>query len=254
MARGHFTTIVAGDMHVAREGQAGPVSTLRAARATVRESSAPVVQSRQSARFTLTELTVTLAIIVTIVLLMLPSISDFVTRARLQRALGDCQTLAAAVAQFYDDNGFLPNRSAPTPERAGLGLAPTPIRVLVTAGSRPDEPADATHWLSGATDGVERHLAINGPGYPTPGPTAVGGWRGPYLHADVGPDPWGRQYLINIGADGDRMRTVTGDRTVASWGAVWVLSAGPNGIIETEFNQRSTTAKLGGDDVGVRVR
>jgi len=36
--------------------------------------------------------------------------------------------------------------------------------------------------------------------------------------------------------------------------AVWVLSAGPNGIIETPFDQPASTASPGGDDIAARVR
>jgi hypothetical protein len=36
--------------------------------------------------------------------------------------------------------------------------------------------------------------------------------------------------------------------------AVWVISAGPNGIIETTHSQSITAAVLGGDDIGIRLQ
>jgi hypothetical protein len=36
--------------------------------------------------------------------------------------------------------------------------------------------------------------------------------------------------------------------------AVFVISAGPNGIIETPFTQLLASASLGGDDIGQRIR
>jgi hypothetical protein len=51
-------------------------------------------------------------------------------------------------------------------------------------------------------------------------------------------DPWLRALQINIGAKRD-------GRTV------WVLSAGPNGIIETPFDNNSTSPA--GDDVAMAL-
>lgn len=52
----------------------------------------------------------------------------------------------------------------------------------------------------------------------------------------LAPDPWLRALLVNIGA---RKRG----------GPIWVLSAGPNGIVETPF----LSSAPAGDDVAVRV-
>jgi hypothetical protein len=54
-------------------------------------------------------------------------------------------------------------------------------------------------------------------------------------------DPWGNQLLVNAAA-------------LRSSNAVWVVSAGPNGVIETSFDQTSTPAAPGGDDIVARVR
>lgn len=53
-------------------------------------------------------------------------------------------------------------------------------------------------------------------------------------------DPWGNCYALNLAA---------ANRPGA---AVWALSAGPDGIIDTPFLDAVETAA--GDDVGVRVR
>lgn len=54
-------------------------------------------------------------------------------------------------------------------------------------------------------------------------------------------DPWGNCYVVNLAA------IAAGGRST-----LWVLSAGPNGIIDTPFVTESETPA--GDDVGIRVR
>jgi succinoglycan biosynthesis protein ExoA len=68
------------------------------------------------------------------------------------------------------------------------------------------------------------------------------------VHPDLAlkADPWGNHYVIFPwpdepgGASGPRV-------------ARWVLSAGPNGIVETPFRQGLEHAALSGDDIGVRL-
>jgi type II secretory pathway pseudopilin PulG len=55
-------------------------------------------------------------------------------------------------------------------------------------------------------------------------------------------DPWGNCYLVNLAAVIAR-----GPATL------WVISAGPNGIMETPFLS-SQAAAPAGDDIGVRIR
>jgi len=86
---------------------------------------------------------------------------------------------------------------------------------------------------------LDDHLQSNAAGYETAsaGPAAFGarGWRGPYLSPGIKPDAWGHRYVMNV----------------ASWsqrrGALVVLSAGPNGIIDTPFDMPG--AAPGGDDL-----
>ena len=79
--------------------------------------------------------------------------------------------------------------------------------------------------------------------------TAAQGWitapRAAWVRADHDPtspaeDPWGNCYALNLAA-ANRPGT-----------AVWVLSAGPDGIIDTPFLDAVETPA--GDDVGIRVR
>ena len=74
------------------------------------------------------------------------------------------------------------------------------------------------------------------------------GFRSAVMSSDPA-DPWGNKYLCNIGAAG-----VSGE-------AVWVISAGPNGILETvKIVTTSTSGSLGlnpilqSDDIGYRLQ
>lgn len=58
--------------------------------------------------------------------------------------------------------------------------------------------------------------------------------------AALSPDPWGNCYVMNLAAAN------------SSSMAVWVLSAGPDGIIETPFVASSDAPA--GDDVRMRIR
>jgi len=62
--------------------------------------------------------------------------------------------------------------------------------------------------------------------------------RAPGLFDDgMRADGWGRCFLLNV-------------RDWASGGPVWLLSAGPNGVVDTP----ATALETGGDDIGQRVR
>jgi hypothetical protein len=58
------------------------------------------------------------------------------------------------------------------------------------------------------------------------------------------PDPWGNRYAVNVGA----LSASNDDTTV-----LWVLSAGPDGIVETPFLERGNDARPRGDDIGLHI-
>jgi hypothetical protein len=93
--------------------------------------------------------------------------------------------------------------------------------VLVGPGRMPvAEAADAQPWTSG------RRASLS-------------------LTVDDAPwsaDPWGNSYLVNVAI-----------LSSARPRALWILSAGPNGIVETPFSADESSAPVG-DDVAVRVR
>jgi hypothetical protein len=62
-------------------------------------------------------------------------------------------------------------------------------------------------------------------------------WKGPYI-ARVNPDPWAHAYVMNSSSFG-----------IAN-NPVWIISAGPNGVLDTNAGSSS----VAGDDIGIRLK
>ncbi|MCX6545355.1 MAG: prepilin-type N-terminal cleavage/methylation domain-containing protein [Acidobacteria bacterium] len=199
--------------------------------------------------FTLTELTVVLGVIVTLALVLTPAIGTFVTDARLARARNDCPTIASAIILFYRDNGFFPSWSVA--QNGGPGLPQNRLQILVSPGNTPQEDQPSL-WTTGIAGLLSEQLVNNVPGYSLRTARSQTGWNGAYLSSEFGADPWGNRYVVNIELLDTSASATTRNGGVKA--AVWVLSAGPNGVIETAFAQSILTATLGGDDLGARLQ
>jgi type II secretory pathway pseudopilin PulG len=204
----------------------------------------------------LIEVTIAFAVIVTLALVLTPSIADIINDSRVARARNDCDTIASAIVQFHKDTGFFPQWARAHAGRPGE----TRERLVLLTGPGNAPAGDAGNaalrrWLipSGqlSTGALADQLIANTPVYPLRGPSTEFGWNGPYLSSPVGADPWNNRYMVNIGAAGSSQGP---QATGGINSPVWVISAGPNGIIETPFTQPGTSARLGGDDIGRRIQ
>jgi type II secretory pathway pseudopilin PulG len=192
--------------------------------------------------FSLPQLMLSLVVVFLMALLVPAVAATLVNRSRVTRAHDDATRIAGAIHAFATDTGFAPAlRRTPDGE---AGPAAEWLDLIVGRGEAPRGQIDAA-WTGGAVDTLENQLVVNNPGYATRSAGPDAGWRGPYLVAETPPDPWGNRYSVNVGAA--RRAGSSPAR------AVWALSAGPNGIIETPFTQAAGDAHLGGDDVGARV-
>ena len=126
------------------------------------------------------------------------------------------------------------------------------MQVLVSQGSVPFEDVPSP-WTTGVAGSLADQLVTNAPGYALRSATAQFGWNGPYFSSQLMADPWGNRYAVNVAlVDLSPGAATAGGQAKM---AVWVLSAGPNGIIETPFAQSILTAvRPGGDDIGTRVQ
>lgn len=200
--------------------------------------------------FTLIELTVVLAVIVTLALVLTPSIANSINEARVARARNDCQTIASGMYQFYRDTGFFPLWKLA--QNGGQGSPGSRVQVLVSQGNVPVEDV-ASLWTTGVAGSLADQLVTNAPGYTLRSVTSQFGWNGPYFSSQLMADPWGNRYAVNVAL----VDLSPGAATLGGQAkmAVWVLSAGPNGIIETPFAQSILTAvRPGGDDIGTRIQ
>lgn len=144
---------------------------------------------------------------------LLPHVLGNTEDPNLKSAKSSCERVKAAIQQFAIDTGSYPEVSS---------------------------NGDSIEWLVGPGEVPSNFSVANGSAYPLKQLLAVErtegrrGYDGPYLQFG-GSDIWGRSIVANVaGSLGPNKR-------------IWVLSAGPNGIIETATDDLETQ----GDDVGV---
>ena len=186
---------------------------------------------------------VALGIVAVLAAVLVPIVGNYIGEARVTRANKEAQSIADAILNFNKSTGKWPIFKPP----AANITTTTPTYVsLESPGTAPACSVDCTLWLPAAAadkGSISDILERNVPGYTTSGKFA---WRGPYL-TDVGSDPWGNKYVV--AADNLKYGVVR---------AGLVLSAGPNGTIETTFAQNigsgSAAVSVGGDDIVARIR
>jgi type II secretory pathway pseudopilin PulG len=189
-----------------------------------------VVRRIRSARgITLVEITIIASISALMAGMAGPALGHYLTEARYTKARHDTHVIAMSFSLFA---GSVLTES--TKER---GWAT--VELLVGAGGVPSVGGGGDRrWAAtsgpAAVASLDDHLVTNAAGYrssPRRQVNAGVGWDGPYVEAGIGADPWGHRYAINVGAQGTR----------------FVLSAGPNGLVETAFE--SAAIVPGGDDI-----
>lgn len=213
-----------------------------------------------SGGFTMLELIVILAVMAIVGAVLSPMIMSYLDDAKMAGAEADVRQIGGAILKLGTDVAHFPvyrdgNRTSGEPD----------IHLLKGPGNDPLDysgPGPGLGQAQGHGQGVglgagpgwfgtpkigelADHLVTNNPGavaYRTAGRHR---WRGPYLE-QLGADPWGNRYLVNIkhAPPGDDEPRV-----------VWVLSAGPNGKIDTSPTVAGDgTPVPGGDDIAYRIK
>ncbi len=216
--------------------------------------------------YTLVEVAAVVAITGSLAAVAVPVAKNQIGNGKIAAAVQDVQAIAGAINQLRGDTGV-----APVFKTAATRLVQTP-NVMMLASREGTMPDGRTNWGADAqqgdlpattaiasvdakttvvsgVDAFADHLVQNGD---ADGDSTIihdqKTWNGPYYGADKA-DPWGHKYLCNIG----KLYDWNSDNDVPI-SAVFVLSAGPNGIIETSPDQFLSEFTAGGDDIVSRVQ
>jgi len=186
--------------------------------------------------WSLIELTIILIVLSILCAILAPVVGNFVRNAKVVRCREDIQALACAMWMFVEDTGYQWFSAA---GHAPGAPANHGVELLVGDGGAPGVGGGGSAgWAQPVdlckVDFFANHLVTNTPAgsasnaYKTPlqtGFNAEFSWRGPYMTAPILPDPWGARYASNVKFLGPDAWTQD----------VVVLSAGPNGMINSPF-------------------
>lgn len=187
------------------------------------------------------EIIVVLAVVAIMAAMLTPMVMNYLDDAKLAKAEEDVKTIGSALVTMAKDVRHFPLYTD------GTKTSGAPDFDLLRGPGNPplDHDSADQKWLTGTAADLNDHLVKNAPGgtkYVSSGRSA---WKGPYVER-LGEDPWGNLYVANIkGADPSHVQAKV----------VWVLSAGPNGKIETDPTALADSGPApGGDDIVVRVK
>jgi len=190
---------------------------------------------------TMMEIIVVLGVVAIMAAMLTPMVMNYLDDAKLGKAEEDVKTIGLALVTMTKDVKHFPLYSDGTKTNG------TPDFDLLRGPGNPplDNDSADQKWLTGTAADLQNHLVKNAPGgtkYTSSGRNA---WKGPYVER-LTEDPWGNQYIVNIkGADPANVQAKV----------VWVLSAGPNGKIETDSSVLADSGPTpGGDDIVVRIK
>jgi general secretion pathway protein G len=175
---------------------------------------------------------IVLAIISVLAAVLTPMVTNYVDQARMARAIADVRTIAQAMNLYQRDAARFPIFANATAAASDTASATE----LVSPGTAPT-PSGAWSAFTTTTD-LTVYLNQNLLGLPTSAAPGKVIFRGPYI-GDLDADPWGNQYVV----------TATNlTRSSTNW--AFALSAGPNGLLDTNPSQpRTGSFVVSGDDI-----
>jgi type II secretory pathway pseudopilin PulG len=226
-------------------------------------------RGRGEAGVSLIEASIVLSVFALLTAILAPSIGGYVSDAQHAAAKKDLEVIGSAVTRMLTDVGEVwilrdGNGGAATapPSHAagnrvdllvGSGAVPTVTVARSTAGADWDDAVD-----NAAVQRLEYFLVQNTPSnvaanaYRTASSMSVAtefdpdsgasfnseyAWRGSYLPRPVGPDPWGTRYAVNV----EFLARALGAGPSGNVNDVFVISAGPDRVVDTRFDLDGAT-------------
>jgi general secretion pathway protein G len=190
----------------------------------------------KSKGFTLIELAVVLAIIAVLAAVLTPMVTGYLDQARVARAQADTRTAADAIKLYQRDTGRWPvyASSGDYPNTIGGGKA-------LIGGSTGTNPGNGTAtWNASsviAASSLEVYINGNLTSMNSSNTFPKAAFRGPYV-GSLDSDPWGNRYIL------------TASDLAGSTNHAYMISAGPNGVLDTTMDQTATGQfTVGLDDV-----
>jgi len=191
----------------------------------------------RSQGFTLIELAVVLAIIAVLAAVLTPMVSGYLDQARVARAQADVRTMADSVKLYNRDTGRWPIYDSAADYSSDTAPGTTKVEFGTSTGNSPTAGAGWSLGVVLNTTSLELYINNDRSGVGNAAfPRA--GFRGPYV-GTVDSDPWGNKYLLNAG-----------NLKRSSTNHAYIISAGPNGTLETNRDVASTAnVTASGDDI-----
>ena len=194
--------------------------------------------------FALIEIAIVLAVIAILAAVLTPLLMNYAEQGRIARAQGDVASIANAMRLYRRDTGRWPIYSSQATYDSQQCCGGTSSLIGSGAGSN---PADGTAiWnVSTRISSTSLELFINGnlSNVTTAGSFPRPHFGGPYI-GNLDADPWGHKYILT----GANMFEDAIDHA-------FVISAGPNGQLDTENNQADQQPMVAGpDDIVAEIR
>ena len=222
---------------------------------------------RAARGFTMIEMALVLGVVAAILAALAPAAFTYLRDAQITQAQNDANQIGSAIHTFMEHTALHPYKNTTSTTKVSARnttTLPYDFDCLYGPGNLFTTTTDQTtsdSWTSSGgvqcqsgsatADALEHHLILNTPAgagttptraYVTTGKIA---WRGPYLPR-IPQDPWGNAFLVNIGK---------GDPAAATKKAVFVISAGPDGLLQTSSDaSRSAVVSASGDDIIARIQ
>jgi len=190
----------------------------------------------------LDEAMIVLSLIAILAAILVPSIIKNINDSRITKAKSDINSIGKMMIQCRDDMGYWPvmNRDGNS-VRLLIGTTPDPDTSLIPSSNR-----GISSWNRNPNESIWWELVNVNNSYikRDPNPHNLPSWRGPYLNK-LNLDPWGMPYLINA-------EYLQGAASPDNTKKVWVISAGTNKLMDTNFEGNSL--QTGDDDIGYSIQ